>query len=47
MLPGPRLAYVFTSFPKQPINHLESVPIFNQRLEIGIALRVEPFSLAF
>ena len=45
MLPGPRLAYEFTSFPKQPINLKRAY--LQPRVEIGVALRVEPFSLAF
>jgi hypothetical protein len=28
-------------------DHLESIPIFKQRLETGVVLRAEPFSLAF
>ncbi len=41
---SPRL-YIYLLF--QTANYLESVPIFNQCLEIGVALQVEPFSLAF
>ena len=41
---SPRLCIYLLS---QTANHLESVPIFNQRLETGVVLRAEPFSLAF
>jgi hypothetical protein len=31
----------------QTADHLESIPIFKERLETGVVLRAEPFSLAF
>ena len=31
----------------QTADHLESIPIFKQRLETGVVLPAEPFSLAF
>jgi hypothetical protein len=41
---SPRLCIYLLS---QTADHLESIPIFKQRLVTGVVLQVDPFSLAF